>query len=406
MKELVLRIVAKIMPAVLKAYCCLYVPVKVWQVRHKKKIRVLFVIQSLSLWKTELLYVAMLRHKRFEPCIGIVTSMEEDDAENIKSYLDEKSYGYEMFSRDENFWRKSHADIILYQKPYENMYSKWNGYKRNLYALFCYVNYAFHSVDEEWAFNAVLRNIAWQVYFENNSAMDVPCRMMTNKCRNGLVTGLPMMDELLIEKERLHDPWKPQTGRKKRIIWAPHHSINQENWLCYSTFLEYADFMLDMAKKYKDKVQFVFKPHSLLREKLNNVWGEDKTTVYYRQWEMMENTQAEYGKYIALFKYSDAMIHDCGSFTIEYHYTQNPVMYLVGDDPRKHEANLNDFAKQAFRLHYWAKNRREIEDFICNVIAEIDTKKEERVKFYNESLLPPGGKTACENIIDAILGND
>ncbi len=406
MKEQVLQIVAKIVSLTLRAYCFLYVPLKVWQIRHKRRIKVLFIIQNLSAWKSEMLYVAMLGHERFEPCIGIVTPMwEVGDSDNIKSYLDEKGYKYEVFGHNENFWRKTHADIILYHKPYE-FYSFWNSYKRNLYALFCYVNYAFHSVDEDWAFNAVLRNIAWQVYFENNSAMDVPRRMMTNRCRNGLITGLPMMDELLIDKERLQDPWKQQTGRKKRIIWAPHHSINLNDLIVYSTFLEYADFMLDMAKKYKDEVQFVFKPHSLLRSKLSRVWGEEKTADYYRKWETMENTQAEYGKYIALFKYSDAMIHDCGSFTIEYHYTQNPVMYLVGDKPQKHEANLNGFAKQAFRLHYWAKNRREIEDFICNVIAGVDDKKEERMKFYNESLLPPGGKTACENIIDAILGND
>lgn len=33
-----------------------------------------------------------------------------------------------------------------------------------------------------------------------------------------------------------------------------------------------------------------------------------------------------------------------------------------------------------------------------------DDKKDQRVQYYNDFLLPPCGKSACENIINAILG--
>ena len=212
------------------------------------------------------------------------------------------------------------------------------------------------------------------------------------------------MDELLVDKKQLQDPWKPQKKMKKRIIWAPHFSINPDGWLVYSTFLDiadFADFMLELARKYREEVQFAFKPHPLLWYKLSEVWGEEKTNAYYQQWATLGNTQLEQGKYLGLFKYSDALIHDCGSFTVEYHYTLNPVMYIVKDE--HHADNQTSFGKKAFELHYKAYTMQDIEHFIQNVVAGQDEKKAERIRFYQEELLPPHGKSACENIIDTIL---
>ena len=154
--------------------------------------------------------------------------------------------------------------------------------------------------------------------------------------------------------------------------------------------------------KYEDKVQWAFKPHPLLYTKLIKIWGKEKTDRYYDEWKNAENSQYENGQYDALFKYSDAMIHDCSSFTIEYHYTKNPVMYLLRQQGR--ESTYNEFGQRAFDLHYKGHTKEEIEQFIENVINGIDPLKEEREKFYNECLIPPYGKTACENIINAILG--
>ena len=185
---------------------------------------------------------------------------------------------------------------------------------------------------------------------------------------------------------------------------GPHHSIGNADHggIDYSTFLEYSDFILAMAQKYKDDIQMAFKPHPLLRKNLLAYWNEDKINEYYKRWDEYENTQLELGGYKGLFMHSDAMIHDSGSFTIEYHYTHKPVMYLVKND--KHTDNQNEFAVQAYNLHYKGHNEEEIEKFICDVIAGCDPQYDERKKFFEESLLPPNGKTAAQNIIDAILG--
>ena len=99
------------------------------------------------------------------------------------------------------------------------------------------------------------------------------------------------------------------------------------------------------------------------------------------------------------------MVHDCSSFTIEYCYTLNPVLYLIRPDQEyAHLSNLNDFGKKAFELHSLGVAKSDIQSFLDNILAGNDNFHNKRLDFYNKYLLPPYGKTASENIIDAILG--
>lgn len=98
------------------------------------------------------------------------------------------------------------------------------------------------------------------------------------------------------------------------------------------------------------------------------------------------------------------MIHDCSTFTQEYMYANRPVMFLVKDS--HHTDNLNDFAKTTFNFHVHGWNKEDIERFVIDVINGRDEKKKEREAFYGEAMLPPHGKSACENIINAILGKE
>ena len=378
---------------------------KIRKIRKKDKIKVLFVLTELGPWKTEILYLAMLQHPRFEPVLGVTTSPEDasfrkplEDYLNIKKYEWKSIYG-RTISEDIK------PDIIFYQKPYYSAYNEDIRYDRHWNALFCYVYYAFNSVELDFATNVGLYNFAWQIYYENE--MSAQCRrpLMKNKGKNIVVTGMPIQDMLLKPKSDFDDPWK-QLGQLKRIIYAPHHTIGDIHFdgIEFSTFLSNADAMLEFAMKYKNKVQWAFKPHPLLYKNLVTVWGEERTNHYYQQWASLPNTQLELGRYEALFKYSDAMIHDCASFTIEYHYTLNPVLYLIKDE--HHAYCLNTFATKAFDLHYKASNKIEIEKFIQNVIEDKDPMRMKREQFYNECLLPPNGKTSCQNIINAILGEE
>ena len=222
--------------------------------------------------------------------------------------------------------------------------------------------------------------------------------------KNLVSTGFPSIDDLISAPKI--DPWKRQQKRKKRIIYAPHHSIGNlhAEGIAYSTFLELGELILNLAIKYKDETQWVFKPHPRLYDKLLTIWGKEKTDSYYRSWEELDNAQIEEGVYADLFKTSDAMIHDCSSFTIEYLTTKKPVMYLTHRENDHHQDNMLPYARRAFELHYKGFTKQLIEEFVNNVINGVDPLKSEREKYFEECLLPPHGKTACENIINAILG--
>lgn len=381
------------------------IPIRVKYIRRKEKIKVVFAIADLGAWKTENLYVKMLNHQRFDVYLLLLPSLEDSSSYGqLKKYLETKSYIYFTLKNKETIQKVFSPDIIFYQKPYGNEIDIKYFYIKNLKSLFCFVNYAFHSINDKWACNCTLHNLAWQIYYENDLCWKELIPYKDNKGKNSVVTGLPFTDQF-IQFDYQTNPWKKQSIDKKRIIWAPHHSIPEfKGMFSYSTFTKYYQFMLMLADKYANQIQIAFKPHPLLKNRLLTIWDEKKIDAYYHEWEIRENTQLEQGDYVSLFMNSDAMIHDCSSFTIEYHYTQNPVLYLEKDT--HHQDNLNTFAKKAYELHYKGHCEKDIEDFILRVINNDDPLKDKRIDYYNNFLIPPNGKSACENIIDAILGNN
>lgn len=381
-------------------------PQRIADMRSKDEIKVLFVLWDLSMWKTEALYKAMADHPRFQPMLGIVLNIEDspsvsaDKFVRLKEYVKHKEYSF--IELTDKSMERFNADLFFYEKPYDYSIkdSLWYNCGNRLV---CHSNYAFNSNNMRWCFNLPLHRYSAFYFLENESIKKLVKDTLNLDMHKFEVTGLPFMDDLLSPKETFENPWKEQTSYRKRIIWAPHYSMPVLGRpFTYSCFLDVCDTMLELADKYKDRVFFAFKPHPLLKSKLIDLWGEEKTENYFRQWETKENAQVELGAYMGLFKYSDAMIHDCSSFTIEYMYARKPVMYLVNGEP--HTELLNDFGQGSYQCHYMGHSRQEIEQFILNVIHGVDPMKDQRDKFFAENLLPPNGKTACENIIDALLG--
>lgn len=382
-----------------------YVYFKSKQIKRKGKIKVLFVVAELGVWKTEQLYITMLRNPRFVPIIGLTTSLEAPGSkEPFTRYLNRWNFSYVDLDVSPKEINKINPDIIFYYKPYDGSFPKYINFKHHLSSLVCYVHYAFNQGKEAWAYNHQICKWAWQYYVENNLIADVRNKIKGLYNGNVYVTGLPVQDMLMSSKENFQDPWKRTSG-KKRIIYAPHHSLKGTNpgGVEYGTFLEFGEIMLELAKKYSNQVQFAFKPHPTLYQKLLKIWGGERTEQYYVQWSSLPNCQIEEGDYMGLFKYSDAMIHDCSSFEVEYLYTGNPVLYLVFDK-EKHNKHQNAFGEKAFYVHYHANSVEKIESFIIDVINGKDLMRSQREEFYNQFLIPPKGKTASDNIINSILG--
>ena len=207
------------------------------------------------------------------------------------------------------------------------------------------------------------------------------------------------MENLMHQDYKAVDVWKPQEKKKKRIIWAPHHTVDY--LFNSSNFLTYSEEMLRLAEKYKEEIQIAFKPHPVLKFKLINIWGLEKTEEYNSRWANMENGQIEQGDYIDLFMTSDAMIHDSVSFTAEYLYTGKPVLFQIKEKQVLEE--FNSFCRMCIEKHYHAYSIEETEQFIREVvIGGKDPKKAEREQFYKQYLYPKDGVMPSDKIFEIL----
>lgn len=348
----------------------------------------------------------MLKHPRFDPVLCLSPSLGYPGAEReLSEYCEQRGYGYSLLDPNRTISEQIDVDIVVPEKTYRNEMHTLHQIDSNKSIPFVVIPYFLSTITEDWVVNQRLTFLCWRQFIDNESCREAWSEVHRLKGRTYAVTGLPVMDELLVPKEDIPNVW-PVTDGRKRIIYAPHHTIADMHWhgIGYSTFLDYYEVMLNLRDKYKDRVYFVFKPHPSLKNRLIKIWGEEKTDAYYQRWEKPGISHVEQGKYLALFKHSDAMIHDCASFTVEYMYMDNPVMYLVRDD--SHTGNLIPYAKEAFNLHYKGECVSDIELFIQDVIGCNDPLKERRLAFKKKYLFPPNSRSACENIIHSILGDE
>lgn len=382
-------------------YRMLIMPVLAMRVRRKRVRSVVFLLSELGVWKTERLYREMLSDPRFDPHLLVIDSPENPDARGIlEEYLCQRGYDYRYLSSREYIRDFFKPDIIFYQKPYKNVIPRHFRCRHNLLSLYCYVPYGFSSTMESWSINHYVHEFAWKIFFENADTVSDMALISDHGSRAFRATGLPMSDEYFRPALPLVDPWKWQDRSLKRIIWAPHHSIPAEgNWLNYSTFLDYCDFMLSLAHRYRGRAVFAFKPHPLLRHKLEARWGRERTDAYFAGWANGENTLIDEGDYLGLFMNSDALIHDCASFTIEYQYAHRPALYL--NNGTDHAARLTRYAREAYNLHYMADSGEDVVSFVENVLSGIDPKSALRDDFVKSYLTPAGG-SACRNILDEL----
>ena len=382
------------------------------RVRRKEKVNVVFVATSLSLWRYQNLCELMRTHPRFRvhvvisPCLGYTESQQAKDVSVLKAHFE--SCGIECHIGGSatalDIRREFAPDILFYPQPYKRLLAKKDEFRSFRDRLLCYYPYAFWMSKNEWSYNSPLHNCAWKLFYSTELHRQDACECADNKGCNVEVVGYPNADDFLFKAHK--DVWKPQAAPKKRVIWAPHYSIGTKDWVAQSNFLWMSDFIMDLAREYTDRIQFAFKPHPRLYSELckHPDWGEERAAAYYRAWTEMENTQLETAGFIDLFMTSNAMIHDSGSFAVEYHFTGNPVMY-VASNFKEQVQEKGAFGQLAMKLHYEGKDRLDIVAFIDDVVlGGQDAMKADRERFRRDYLFPPNGQTVAKNTMDIILG--
>lgn len=384
------------------------------KLKGKSIINVCFFVLDDSIWKYDGIYQLMMKHERFNPCLVVTPFMTFSETDRIElmektfSAFDNKGYHvFRSYDKNKDVWLDImdviKPDIIFYTNPYEAINKKEYYIKKISNVLSCYISYGYMLERYRWEYDLLFHNLLWLQFSESNENHIISSCLMRTKGTNNIVTGYPLYDTFCL-KGIEKDVWKIKDPTVKRIIWAPHHSIDKKG---ISNFISYFEVMFELAEKYKDRIQIAFKPHPLLIQKLYNWpdWGKERTDQYYQKWNDLENGQYEHGDYVDLFLASDAMIHDCMSFTIEYLYTLKPVLFLDRKFNKNGKGKLkyNKTGLNSYKLHYHAYTSEDIYDFIEAVVCKgNDCLFEQRKDFFDQNLLPPNGKSVADNVMDIL----
>lgn len=389
-------------------YVKLMQKIRLRAIRRRGKATVVLFASNLSMWKLDELYTLFANDKRFDTHVVVApfrTFTEEQKSSDIaamKEHLDNQGIPYLDDDMAKALFRKGKADIIFYPQPYYGLLEDPFDYHDHKGALMCYIPYAIFTANNWWAYNLNFHNVAWKLYYPTTMHKDDAFRQATNKGRNVVTVG--DIDYFQLYKPtNITDVWRPQDVKKRRIIWAPHHSFADGD-MHRDSFTYLANFMLTVAERYADRIQFAFKPHPRLKTVLyaHPNWGPERTEEYYNKWATMPNCQVELGEYVNLFNSSDALIHDCGSFTALYQYTNKPALF-VSKNLDGVKRDLNDFGILCIDKHYHAKDESEIIAFIEDVVLRGNNTASDDVNEVVKALTPPNGISAAQNIYNDIV---
>ena len=388
---------------------------RIGEIRKKGKATIVFLVSSLPMWRFQALYDRLSKDSRFDvkitlfPFTTFSQEQQKSSIQQLRDHFTERGIPFfdlsDINNPGERLRKEVNPDIVFYPQPYNHLYGNDLDDDYFSASLLCYIPYATLTASETWAYKNHLNNIAWRVFFSSESRKKEAQKALYNHGKNIRSVGEPLAD--LFGFPALKSVWKPQEKAKRKVIWAPHFSLSNGYFLHRNSFTWLSGFMLEIAERYREQLQFAFKPHPRLLSVLYEQpdWGKERADAYYSRWAEGANTQLETGDYIDLFKGSDAMIHDSSSFSVEYHFTGKPVLFTAADlNPIT--SILNDFGQAAIQVHYQGKDFDDITSFLDNVVLKgDDPMKEDRQAFYNQYLMPPGGKSVAENIYQEIVSS-
>ncbi len=360
--------------------------------KQKKIIKVAFLHQYVTSSQQYAIFERMLKSKIFDP-YWIVNPDVSRSKENFdfqykrtKETLLEKYGsgrvldGYD-YKTEKFIDYTSQFDLATSTNPYEGMANKlfqiryWGITVPMFYISYFYMGRCFITIEN---LKNPQFNYFWKVFAENRHVKELAKKYQAVRGKNIIVTGYPKMDEL--------SKIKIIPRQRKRIILAPHHTIDEEEiWV--GAFLYYYKDLLEVVKKYPD-IDFIYRPHPLLEERLKNLWGKEKTQAWLDKLLSYSNvTYSTEGEYLDIFANSDALIHDCGSFMAEYLFTEHPCAYWM-KPTANYEKIHTEFGHKCMEAHYQIFNKQDLFDFINNVVVKgDDPKKQFRENFTKSELM-------------------
>lgn len=344
--------------------------------------------------------------EKYEAKIVVIPDVSRGVEHQTRQYESTKSFFINKYGSDKildgyniktgEFYDFSNLfDIIYLANPYDTMVNKIHGihYLSTRDCLPFYISYG--CIPDKYGCKIIMPmqeiSLFWKVFADNKMSFDDYKKYELAKGKNVVLTGYAKMDSLAKCIER------PRT--RKRIIIAPHHTINYTE-LPLSNFLQHWDFYLQLPKKFPD-IDFVFRPHPLLFTNMVNegYWTNNQVQEYIEKIKQNGMIYSVGGDYFDIFVNSDAMIHDCSSFVVEYLYTGKPCCFMAKKNYKKIFSVLG---KSCLENYYLAFDKEQITDFIENVVINGNDKLKKKREIYAKENLALNYPNVSKKILSEI----
>lgn len=374
--------------------------------RLRKKINVVFLVEYETSCKWDKVYERLSADSRFVATILVCPRADCDEATMIMQqdacykYFISKGYNvlkaYNCSNKSMLDIKTLYPNVVFLTNPYPWI-SQDQYYIDALEVYYpCYISYNFNNAASPEFYDSLFHRKLWRYYLENDATRECFTNLLQENRKNYKVVGYPAIERFRNTKH---------VSQRKLIIWAPHHTLMEVfGFLHRDSFLRYNEFMLRMAEKYRAQADFVFRPHPLLRERLYGWkdWGKQRTDEYYDRWNKLENGRYSLDDdYMQLFSDSDALIHDCASFTIEYLFAEKPALF-TGDRPNA--KNYISTTNAALDCYEFAHSEEDIEAFILRVLNNaVDPLLGKKRQFKKKYMIPLNGCKPSENIVNDLL---
>lgn len=389
--------------------------------KNGEKIKVIFLIPESAKFGMESIYYSMLESEIFDPYILVVHPRDNFFDEN-QTYFKEAVESYNLFK--ERGYRTLFAynmenmkainienfkpDIIFINNPNMLSFGVFKNININLKYLTCYINYSINVASlDDYHYNNSSINTCYKMFAETYYCYKK--HMNINNGFNTVLTGYPKLDSYKKDIKECIIPKKIDNGNKI-VIYAPHWSIGKIDTLTrLGTFNLYHKYFMKLLKE-NPNINFVFKPHPSLRDRIIDykIMDIEYYENYIKEWDNSNNgIYISDGEYIDLFRKSSCLITDSGSFIAEYLPSENPCIYLINPEKKNLiENTFNDFAKPIVNSYYLCYNEEDINKYFNEIIInENDYMKDKRLNLIKDSFINIGsaGKIITEYLSDIFV---
>ena len=313
--------------------------------------------------------------RRWDPKVVIIPDISRGYSHQKQTYLRTREYFKRLYGADavldgwdiqtdRCFDLTDQFDIIYFADPYDAMAPEVHSihYAASKDVLPVYVNYGY-DVGYYTMYSRMKGpelNLVWKYFTETVYSLDDCRRLQLMEGKNVVLTGYPKMDAFA------GYPQKKEGGAKKILI-TPHHAVDMEE-LPLSNFLSYYRLIPRLPELFPE-TDFVFRPHPLLFSRLINgeIWSRNQVEGYLKDLKEAGIEYSDGGDYLRIFSECDAIINDCGSFTMEWLFTGKPGCFVLNKKLKKE--HLTTQMRQAVKRYRIARSEEDIIGFISEIVG-------------------------------------